>query len=66
MTVKSGKLRTTPPHSEDLSLVSLDQKDSSPFPSQNLRLDLDNNLLLLEHEAAFFQFALKEVHDLTG
>lgn len=46
---------------EEKTLVPL-IKDSSKSPS----LDLNANLLLLEQEAAFFHFALKEVHDLTG
>ncbi|MCY4512992.1 MAG: hypothetical protein OXB86_04825 [Bdellovibrionales bacterium] len=46
---------------EEKTLVPL-VKDSSNSPS----LDLNANLLLLEQEAAFFHFALKEVHDLTG
>ena len=66
MTVKSGKLKTTSPHAEDFSLIPSNPEDSLFFPSQDLQLDLDHNLLLLEHEAAFFQFALKEIHDLTG
>lgn len=66
MMVKSGKLNTTPSHSEDPSLTPLDQEDTSSFPLRNLHLDLDDNLLLLEYEAAFFQFALKEIHDLTS
>ena len=50
---------------EEKTLVPL-RKSSSRLSSRSPSLDLNANLLLLEQEAAFFHFALKEVHDLTG
>ena len=35
-------------------------------PSSTPRRDLSNNLLRLERKAAFFHFALQEIHDLAG
>ena len=42
------------------------QKEKSAFPSSVPRRDLSNNLLRLERKAAFFHFALQEIHDLAG
>ena len=52
--------------SEDKPLLSPDQKNVSHFSLKSPQLDLKTNLLHLEEEAAFFHFALKEIHDLTG
>lgn len=73
---QAERLSLVPPVSEDsLSKASepgTDKsfssmgKNTSPFSSRSLELDLNANLLHLEQEAAFFHFALKEIHDLTG
>ena len=51
---------------EDNPPLSPDQKSISDSSPKNSHLDLKDNLLHLEEEAAFFHFALKEIHDLTG
>ena len=51
---------------EDKPLLSSDQESVSRLSSKGPQRDLKTNLLHLEEEAAFFHFALKEIHDLTG
>ena len=73
---QNERLSLVPPVSEDFSFAVSDpktdksfnpmEKNISPLSSQSLELDLNANLLHLEQEAAFFRFALKEIHDLTG
>ena len=73
---QAKRLSLVPPVSKDSSFAVSDpktdksfsstEKNISPLSSQNLELDLNANLLHLEREAAFFHFALKEIHDLTG
>ena len=72
----AGKFSLVPPVQEDAlfadsvpgdkPLLSPDQKSGSRFSAKNSQQDLKTNLLQLEEEAAFFHFALKEIHDLTG